>query len=68
MARYSYLLSMEEDFFMKDHPTNPKVIEVQELCERITSMEERLELLQARLSEATKEMMTPRKRRIRRAK
>jgi len=53
---------------MKDHPTNPKVIEVQDLCERITSMEERLELLRARLSEATKEMMTPRKRRIRRAK
>lgn len=58
MARYSYLVSMEESFYMKEHPYNPRVVKVKKLCTEITELENRAEELRTELAAATKDMMT----------
>ena len=67
MAKYAYLLSMEESFYMKEHPYNPRVVRVKKLRLEINALEEKAEALREELLLATKQMMRA-STRIRRAK
>lgn len=57
MAKYAYLLSMEESFYMKEHPYNPRVVKVRKLCTEIMELEVRAEQLREELTAASKDMM-----------
>lgn len=69
MAKFAYLLSMEETFYMKEHPYNPRVVKVKKLCAEIGELEARADALRGELDAASKDMMssTNRIRRIKRA-
>lgn len=68
MAKYAYLLSMEDTFYMNEHPYNPKVVKVRRLCVEIVALEERAELLRTELAEAVRLMSVASTGRVKRAR
>lgn len=68
-TKHHYLLSLDEHFFVAEHPFNVRAVKVKRLCTEIESMEESLQQLYAELKQATEDMVKPEKpRRIRRVR
>ena len=65
MDDIGYLFSLEESFFMKEHPYNIDVVEARRIATRIAAMEDELSALRASLDTVTERMFT-RRRRVRR--
>lgn len=52
MAVKSYLLDLEENWFVREHPYNRHAVKVRRLCREVEALEEQLEAKRAQLTEA----------------